>query len=211
MGTALAGGIGLAMRQHGLVCDSILAAQIVIANGSLISVSSTKHPELLAGIRGGGTVFGIVTALTFRLFNGTSVYAGHLMFADDTNWTTSRYLNEFTVGLLPKYPGLGIEVESLPALKQVMLQVNFFGNESMEEKAAVFQPLRAMKPVADKLGPGVANIVGQNDYLSALTAGYAGSKAFWFSGLMTSKQTGLGLPPTTQPASRPSKEPTCTF
>lgn len=37
MGTALAGGIGLAMRQHGLVCDSILAAQIVIANGSLVN------------------------------------------------------------------------------------------------------------------------------------------------------------------------------
>ena len=36
MGLALAGGIGLAMRQHGLTCDNILAAQIVIANGSLV-------------------------------------------------------------------------------------------------------------------------------------------------------------------------------
>ena len=36
MGLALAGGIGLAMRQHGLACDNILAAQIVIANGSLV-------------------------------------------------------------------------------------------------------------------------------------------------------------------------------
>ncbi len=37
MGLALGGGIGLSMRQHGLTCDSILAAQVVIANGSLVS------------------------------------------------------------------------------------------------------------------------------------------------------------------------------
>ena len=36
MGLALGGGIGLSMRQHGLTCDNILAAQIVIANGSLV-------------------------------------------------------------------------------------------------------------------------------------------------------------------------------
>lgn len=37
MGLALGGGIGLAVRQHGLACDSILGAKIVIANGSLVS------------------------------------------------------------------------------------------------------------------------------------------------------------------------------
>ena len=36
MGLALGGGIGLSMRQHGLTCDNILAAQIVIANGSSV-------------------------------------------------------------------------------------------------------------------------------------------------------------------------------
>lgn len=42
MGLSLGGGIGMAMRQHGLACDNILAAQIVIANGSLVSPSF--HP-----------------------------------------------------------------------------------------------------------------------------------------------------------------------
>ncbi len=41
MGLALGGGIGLSMRQHGLTCDNILAAQIVIANGSLVSNHQT--------------------------------------------------------------------------------------------------------------------------------------------------------------------------
>lgn len=36
-GLALGGGIGMAMRQHGLTCDSILGAQLVLANGTLVS------------------------------------------------------------------------------------------------------------------------------------------------------------------------------
>ena len=39
-----------------------------------VAVSSSSYPELLAGIRGAGTVFGIVTELTFQLFKITSKY-----------------------------------------------------------------------------------------------------------------------------------------
>ena len=50
MGLALGGGIGLSMRQHGLTCDNILAAQIVIANGSLVSKSDNTVCWTLARI-----------------------------------------------------------------------------------------------------------------------------------------------------------------
>ncbi len=56
-----------------------------------IEVSSSVNPELLAGLRGAGTVFGVITEITFQLFGGTGdVYAGNLILPDDTNLTTLR-------------------------------------------------------------------------------------------------------------------------
>ena len=56
-----------------------------------IAVSSSEHPELLAGLRGAGALFGIVSEVTFQLFDGSSdVYAGMLRFAEDDNYTTYR-------------------------------------------------------------------------------------------------------------------------
>ncbi len=54
-----------------------------------IEISSSVNPELVAGLQGAGTVFGIVTEITFQLFGGTAdVYAGNLILPDDANFTT---------------------------------------------------------------------------------------------------------------------------
>jgi len=57
-----------------------------------ITVSRTQNHELLRGLKGAGTVFGIVTEVTFQLFNDTTdVYAGYLILPDDSNFTTVRW------------------------------------------------------------------------------------------------------------------------
>ena len=71
-GLALGGGLGLLMRNHGVASDSILALQVVLADGSVIMADATgPHKDLYWALRGGGNGnFGIVTSFKARLPDG---------------------------------------------------------------------------------------------------------------------------------------------
>src|SRR5262245_6309227 len=66
-GITLGGGVGYLVRAHGLTIDDLLAADIVTADGRLLTVDEQSHPDLFWAIRGGGGNFGVATRFQFRL------------------------------------------------------------------------------------------------------------------------------------------------
>ncbi len=80
VGYTLGGGMGLLGRRHGFAADSVLAIELVSADGEHRRVDRDSDPELFWALRGGGGNFGAVTALEFRLHAIDEVYAGNLFW-----------------------------------------------------------------------------------------------------------------------------------
>jgi FAD/FMN-containing dehydrogenase len=74
-GLTLGGGLGILGRRYGLTCDSLLAAELVLADGRVIEAGD----DLLWALRGGGAP-GVVTSLTFRTVPPPDSTAFRLIF-----------------------------------------------------------------------------------------------------------------------------------
>ena len=75
-GITLGGGVGYLVRKYGLTIDSLLAADIVTADGKLLRVDAGSHPDLFWAIRGGGGNFGVVTRFQFKLHEVGNIVGG---------------------------------------------------------------------------------------------------------------------------------------
>jgi hypothetical protein len=66
-GLTQGGGIGVVDRMWGLTCDALVSAQVVVADGRILTCDAVTEPDLFWAIRGGGGGnFGVVTSFTFK-------------------------------------------------------------------------------------------------------------------------------------------------
>jgi hypothetical protein len=79
-GLTLGGGWGYLARQHGLSSDNLISADVVTADGHLLTASATENSDLFWGLRGGGGNFGVVTSLEYQLHPVGPVLAGLVAF-----------------------------------------------------------------------------------------------------------------------------------
>ena len=96
-GLTLGGGIGHLTRKCGLAVDNLLEADVVLADGHLVTASAEQQPDLFWALRGGGGNFGVVTSFLFRLHPVDMVVAGPTFWPLERAGDVMRWYREFIV------------------------------------------------------------------------------------------------------------------
>ncbi|HEY9441112.1 MAG TPA: FAD-binding oxidoreductase [Streptomyces sp.] len=94
-GLTLGGGHGHLTRKYGLTVDSMISADVVLADGSFVTASEKEHSDLFWALRGGGGNFGIVTSFEFRLHPVDTVGVGVTLWPLDRFHDVMHWYREF--------------------------------------------------------------------------------------------------------------------
>jgi len=154
-GLTLGGGHGYLTRKYGLTIDNLLAADMVLADGSFVTVSAEKNQDLFWAIRGGGGNFGVVTEFRFQLHPVHTIVGGPTLWHQEQTTEVMQWYRDFmqeapedlygffailTVPPGPPFP------EELHLKKMCGVVWCYTGPEAEAEK--VFQPIREFGPPA---------------------------------------------------------------
>jgi FAD/FMN-containing dehydrogenase len=158
-GITLGGGVGYLARKHGLTIDSLLAAEIVTADGELLRVDADNHPDLFWAIRGGGGNFGVATRFQYRLqeLNG---FVGGMLVLPATAETVAGFIAAAEAGpeelstianVMPA-PPMPFLPEEVHGQLIIMGMIAHAGDPDAGERAIA--PFRALAtPLADMVRP----------------------------------------------------------
>jgi FAD/FMN-containing dehydrogenase len=160
-GFTTGGGYGWTSSKYGLTCDNLLSAQVVLADGSIVTANERENEDLFWGIRGGGGNFGIVTEFELRLHQlGPIVLAGLAMWplerAGDVLPAWRDYMDSapdelssaIVVVTAPPEEFVPVHLRGRTVLGMAVLYVG-----DPDEGASVVQPLKELKPDLDQIGP----------------------------------------------------------
>jgi FAD/FMN-containing dehydrogenase len=158
-GITLGGGVGYLTRKYGLTIDSLLAADVVTADGRLRHIDADTHPDLFWAIRGGGGNFGVATRFKFRLHEMPNFTGGILVLP-----VTPEIIARYVAAAVAAPDELSSIVNIMPAPPMPFLAKEIHGrmvmfamlayagdNDSAERAIAPFRQLAT--PFADMVEP----------------------------------------------------------
>src|SRR3974390_2892077 len=94
-GLTLGGGIGYLSRLHGLSIDNLISADVVTADGRIVTASATDNADLFWALRGGGGNFGVVTSFEYQLHPMKDVYVGLFFYELESAGEVFRFFRDF--------------------------------------------------------------------------------------------------------------------
>ena len=160
-GLTLGGGIGHLTRRCGLSIDNLLEADLVLADGSFVTASAEKNPDLFWAIRGGGGNFGVVTSFLFRLHPIDTVYAGPMFWELEQAADMMRWYRDFITRAPEELNGFFafLVVPPGPPFPEHLHNRTVCGivwcyTGPLEQAETTFAPIRSFKaPLLDLVGP----------------------------------------------------------
>jgi len=154
-GLTLGGGHGYLTRKYGLTIDNLLGADMVLADGSFVTVSAEENPDLFWAIRGGGGNFGVVTEFRFQLHPVHTIVGGPTLWHQEQTTEVMQWFRDFMqeapedlygfLAILMVPPGPPFP-EELHMKKMCGVVWCYTGPEEKAEE--VFQPIRDFGPPA---------------------------------------------------------------
>jgi hypothetical protein len=93
------GGMSAFSALKGFICDNVVIFEAVLADGRLVNVTQTQHPDLWLGLKGGSNNFAVVTRFFIRTFSQGDVWAGSIYYDISTASQHLKAFNEFDLSI----------------------------------------------------------------------------------------------------------------
>ncbi|MCJ1377218.1 hypothetical protein MMC17_000310 [Xylographa soralifera] len=181
MGAGLGGGYGRYQGFYGLISDNIISANMVLADGSMVTVSETSNPDLYWGIRGAGHNFGIVTRFDMKIYDYPAAewYFITLVFTQDKLEALVTQVNKMMgSGTQPKelmnyfVYAWNPEISTIDPV--IILNINYVGTQAQAQQYVA--PYLALNPAYTNDGmlpyPEIAGATGTGSNDFACQHGY---------------------------------------
>jgi hypothetical protein len=188
-GLTLGGGIGWLVRKFGLTCDNLISADVVTAQGEVVTASQEENEDLFWGLRGGGGNFGVVTSLEYQLHEVGLIFGGAVMHPVERAHEVLGFFREFcttvpdeltTYALLVSAPPAPFVPPAMVGSPVVVMAGCYAG--PIDEGERVLEPLRefgsppidifhplpyaALQSMFDETGPAGHSYYIKGDYVS---------------------------------------------
>lgn len=157
-GLTLGGGVGHLSRKYGLTIDNLLEADMVLPDGSFVTVNKDQHTDLFWAIRGGGGNFGIVTSFKFQAHPVKMVIGGPMLWPVEQTEEIMEWYHEFILNAPDELNGF-IATMVIPGapFPEFLHNKKFCGivwcyvgdPEKFDE---LFKPVRDKSPVFEHVG-----------------------------------------------------------
>jgi FAD/FMN-containing dehydrogenase len=152
-GLTLGGGLGWLSGKYGLTVDNLVSADVVTADGRLLTASATENQDLFWGLRGGSGNFGVVTSFEYQLHAvGPTILGGMVAYPLGRAKEVLRFYRQFTKAApddVTTYAGF-----VTPPGGETVAALFCCYCGPLDKGEEVIRPLRSLgSPVQDLLGP----------------------------------------------------------